>query len=499
VIPTIFVSYYILVANRFYDLKIIKQSILKFFIFDLLIAIAYYLTFALASLAGKNVLSFDSFLYGQVLLVGLYIYYYRYLFEDRRTNLHEGFYRYTLARGSREDSLRIQYLLQVFRDNLQTKYNINSLYLTVILYERAKHYIVGKKVTQEPLYENRVFINNSSEHVLELIIYDKLDGFDLSIQDVENVEKDLNELLHLIFQSILYEESINFTDVLQQKINQATETLRVQKQELQEKYQFEKDMMGIMGHELRTPMTVAKGMTELVMNKIKANTLDNAYADEKLSKIYASIIKEADLIQTMLSTAHIDNKKVNLQISEVNLFDVVDYSVTAFHKDATDKGLYLNFAQSSQQIPLIVSDSGRVQEIINNLVSNAVKYTNKGGVTVEIELTKDFVIVHVTDTGIGIPKSELKNLGRKFYRIHQHLDEKKEVVRAGGTGLGLYVVKGLLNALGGELKVKSKEGVGSTFSAYFPLKTDYHDNVFITQKPVDEHDMFEKLGLKTNQ
>jgi signal transduction histidine kinase len=331
-----------------------------------------------------------------------------------------------------------------------------------------------------------------------LVLFSKPDKKVFSSFDIETFLT-IGQILNIALErSALYEQQKNFNEILQQRIDQATLLLRRQKEKLQEKYQFERDMMGIMGHELRTPMTVAKGMTELIIAKASQEQVDPKYIQEKVQKIYASIMKEADLIQTMLSTAHIDNKKINLQISEMNLHEVIEYSVAAFKKDAEEKGLYLVYEEPAFPVPVIESDPQRVQEIVNNLVSNAVKYTNSGGITVQMELKPGEIIVHITDTGIGIPQKELNNLGRKFYRIHQHLDDKKQIVRAGGTGLGLYVVKGLLEALGGRLDVSSQYGNGSVFSAVFPLKHTFSQRTF-RAKQIDPNDMFEQLGLNTHR
>lgn len=295
---------------------------------------------------------------------------------------------------------------------------------------------------------------------------------------------------------MLYDEVQDFNLTLEYKIDKATAKLRLQKQKLQEKYQFEKDMMGIMGHELRTPMTVAKGMAELVLAKAKADNLEAGYVADKMKKIYDSIVKESGLIQTMLSTSHIDNNKLNLQISEVNLLELIEYSVLAYKKEAIAKGLDILYDEPTFHMPKIASDVNRLQEIANNLISNAVKYTKEGHVKVFIEMDDEFIRFGVEDTGIGIPKDEIQNLGKKFHRIQQHLDAEKQVVRAGGTGLGLYVVKGLLKALGGELIVESELGKGSTFIAVLPIKSKFHDNVFITKGPIDDLDMFAQLGFK---
>jgi signal transduction histidine kinase len=284
---------------------------------------------------------------------------------------------------------------------------------------------------------------------------------------------------------------------LYNKAKVALEQLEIANQELEEKYQYEKDMMGIMGHELRTPMTVAKGMSELLIAKVNKNEYDSAYFHDKIHKVHDSILKESDLIQTMLSASHVDNSKLNLQIMPVDLIEVIEYGMSAFKKDAETKGLILTFEKLTEDIPHVMSDPNRAQEIINNLISNAVKYTDKGVVKVSITNEEENVVVNVQDTGYGIPVEEMNNLGKKFYRIHQHLDQYKDIVRAGGTGLGLYVVKGVLKALGGELRVESVVDKGSTFSAVFPKSDKHQENVILTEKPVDESDMFEKMGFKS--
>lgn len=318
------------------------------------------------------------------------------------------------------------------------------------------------------------------------------------LNDVAFISRLVVDFSVALERAFLYLEVKNFAETLESKVKEATKTLRRQKKQLQEKYQFEKDMMGIMGHELRTPMTVAKGMAELVLAKAeRGNTLDNDYVKMKMEKIYDSIIKEASLIQTMLSTSHIDNNRLNLQITDVDLLTAIEYTVEAYKGDAERKGLVFNWQKPVFDVPIIKSDTGRTQEIINNLVSNAVKYTPKGSVSLTLEKDNEFLYFSVKDTGIGIPKDEIENLGKKFHRIGQHIDEEKQVVRSGGTGLGLYVVKGLLKALGGELIVESEVGKGSTFTATFPLKSAFHDNVFVTDEPVDEHDIFEQMGLSS--
>lgn len=314
--------------------------------------------------------------------------------------------------------------------------------------------------------------------------------------DIDFLQTITNDFAVYLYKLQLYQDVKGFNDVLKTKIDEATAELQHQKSQLEEKYQFEKDMMGIMGHELRTPMTVAKGMAELVLDKTKkGDSVDNEYLGEKMDKIFKSIVKESDLIQTMLSTSHIDNNKINLQLTPVDIKEIIDFNISAFKKDAEIKGLDLQ-VDIDGDIPEIINDQNRVQEVVTNLISNAIKYTNEGFVKVHLELQGEFVLFSVQDSGLGIPKQEIQNIGKKFYRIHQHLDEKKDVVRAGGTGLGLYVVKGLLKAMGGELLIESEENKGSKFTALFPLEVKENENVIISSVASDSNDMFQKMGFE---
>jgi len=131
------------------------------------------------------------------------------------------------------------------------------------------------------------------------------------------------------------------------------------------------------------------------------------------------------------------------------------------------------------------------------LISNAIKYTNKGGVKIKVSHNKKFVKIDISDTGIGMSEEDLKNVGKKFYRSNQYLNKEGKnvpLVRPGGSGLGLFVTFGLIKAHGGTIKVKSKLGKGSTFSFTLPLVKQMNK----AQGSVSKYngDMFEKLGLK---
>ncbi len=294
--------------------------------------------------------------------------------------------------------------------------------------------------------------------------------------------------------SMTHVKTISKLRIIQRELKE----LKSKKEEKEENRKDQNtDKLSIIGHELKTPLTVARGNMEFlydkVMNATSNTEIELDYLKKKLDKIYKSISKEIDLVQTLLSSGHVENEKMNFQFTTFNFLDVVDYSYELFYEDAVRKGLYMNFEKPADYENYIVySDQSRLTEITNNLVSNAVKYTDKGGIDILVSQDGEMIIFKVKDTGRGIPKHLLHKIGQKYYRIDQYGrgNDDINVVRSGGTGLGIYVIKNILNAIGGRLNVLSEYGVGSTFTAYIPkdvpnyIASKIHDLGFITTNPL---------------
>ena len=146
--------------------------------------------------------------------------------------------------------------------------------------------------------------------------------------------------------------------------------------------------------------------------------------------------------------------------------------------------------------PKIYADRVRVHEIIDNLLSNAVKYTEKGGIEIKLSKEGKYARVDIIDTGIGIHEKDLNNLGKKFYRSKQYITEGKDttpLVRPGGTGLGLFVTYGLIQAHDGSINVKSQLGKGTTFTFTLPLA---NGNEKEESRAIQPNNVFERLGLE---
>ncbi len=293
------------------------------------------------------------------------------------------------------------------------------------------------------------------------------------INQIEDNEKQLfstyaNQIGIALENANLYETS--------QEVQKNLETALGQ---LEEVRRHERDMIDIMGHELRTPISIARNALLMMdMSAKKDNTQSVANLSKYLEMAIDSTRREVDLIETLLSATKTEGKGFQLTLEKVNLLDVVKESLEGFQKDAEKKGLSVIYNPPTEPI-FIYADKTRVEEAADNFVSNAVKYTFKG--TIEIILSKDDQMgyLSVKDTGIGITDEDMKRLGEKFFRARQYIEEQIaahqdlksqiEIVRPGGTGLGLFVTFNLIKIMDGKVDVKSNVGEGSTFTLGLPL------------------------------
>jgi signal transduction histidine kinase len=154
----------------------------------------------------------------------------------------------------------------------------------------------------------------------------------------------------------------------------------------------------------------------------------------------------------------------------------IDPIITKLAKElsglAKTKSLELVYNQSTNPLPKVMMDSARIEEVISNLVGNAINYTQKGKVTISLRQENKEVIFSVNDTGPGIPRDALNHLFTKFFRIKGDLEAGSK-----GTGLGLYISKNIIDAHKGRIWVESEVGVGSTFSFALPIAPETNAHV----------------------
>jgi len=228
-----------------------------------------------------------------------------------------------------------------------------------------------------------------------------------------------------------------------------------------------RDFVANASHELRTPVTSIKGFAETL--------LDGAMYDHKACREFIEIInREADrlirLINELLELSKIEAKEVKLSFKPMDIRMLVSESVKRMEKQFTEAELTVEVKLPKNEV-IVNIDKELIEQVLFNLMDNAIKYTPKGG-RIEIEAAdkEHDVIVWVRDTGIGIPPKDIDRIFERFYRV-----DKARSRKAGGTGLGLSIVKHIIDVHGGMVGVNSTLGKGSEF--FFTLPKDKNNSI----------------------
>lgn len=220
------------------------------------------------------------------------------------------------------------------------------------------------------------------------------------------------------------------------------------------------DFVSMAAHELRTPLAAIKGYLELISYKERNVTPET---QKYLSQASKSTVELGSLINNLLDVTRIERGTLTLNMSKVDLAANVTQAVRDTRFTAADKNITLTYAGKNEGY-FVEADPIALHEVINNLITNGVKYTNDGGrVAVSLTENADSYEVSVKDNGIGIPKAAMPNLFTKFYRVHGGLNSGST-----GTGLGLFIAKSIIERLNGTISVDSQESVGSTFRFTLP-------------------------------
>ncbi len=231
--------------------------------------------------------------------------------------------------------------------------------------------------------------------------------------------------------------------------------------ELRKLERIRRDFVANVSHEFRTPLTAIQGFAEtLVAGAIN----DPNNRDRFLAIILDHSRRLARLTEDLLRLSEMDAERLELEIRRVSVPQLVESCYETAQRRATGKGLTLSL-QLPTQFPDVAGDTRRLQEVLQNLLDNAIQYTLPGGkIVLSAEAKNDEVIFTVSDTGIGIPQSDQPRIFERFYRVDAARSRE-----AGGTGLGLAIAKHLVEAHGGRIWVESEMGVGSRFHFSVPI------------------------------
>jgi signal transduction histidine kinase len=244
-------------------------------------------------------------------------------------------------------------------------------------------------------------------------------------------------------------------------MNDRIKELEIENLSLKHELSAKSDFLSMIVHQLRTPLAATKWIFKMIMNgdlgKIsneQRNIINRGFeSNEQMIRMLAEISH----------ASHVGEWKMNYTLIPMDIKDCVENAIGSFAGEAKIKNVTLSFV-GPNHLPLIMADKEKICLVVQNLIENALKYNRPDGkVTIAAEIFKDKIVVSVTDTGIGIPLDQQKNIFTKFYRA----DNAKLADK--GTGLGLFVGKEIIEGHHGTIWFESTQNIGTTFFFSLPL------------------------------
>ena len=316
-------------------------------------------------------------------------------------------------------------------------------------------------------------LRTSEEFVGFLFVGRKLSGDIYTEADIKVLQIIANELAVGVQNAKAYNEIQQFNETLQAKVDDATKRLRHANDELKELDQAKDEFISMASHQLRTPLTTTKGYVSMVLEgDFGKPTRD---MKEPLTQALDSANRMARMVSDLLNVSRMDAGKFFIDAHDSDLSKVVPEEVNGLQTLAGSRQVALTYHQPKHKIPTINLDEDKMRQVIMNLIDNSIHYSNAtpglGKTDVYLELEKKEVVFKVVDNGIGVPKAVQPKLFGKFFRAGN-----AQKTRPDGTGLGLYLVKRVVEDHGGKIIFESTEGKGSTFGFRMPLQTVIHND-----------------------
>jgi signal transduction histidine kinase/DNA-binding response OmpR family regulator/HAMP domain-containing protein len=311
----------------------------------------------------------------------------------------------------------------------------------------------------------------------------KVEGRVLGVLSVDNVRTDrqlttadqrllttlANQMAIAITNALAYRQIAQLNIGLEEKVQERTEALRLQQEQLQEvnrqleiANRHKSEFLANMSHELRTPLNAVIGFSEVLLERMFGEL--NAKQAEYLDDILSSGKYLLSLINDILDLAKVEAGKLEMDLGVFDLKQLLEGSLVMVRERALGHGITLEL-EIANDIASLVGDERKVKQILFNLLSNAVKFTpDKGKVGIKTRKVGAVVQIAVWDTGVGIGPDDQQRIFEEFYQVGKGLTEKTE-----GTGLGLTLTKKFVELHGGTIWVDSVPGQGSTFTFTLPI------------------------------
>lgn len=298
-----------------------------------------------------------------------------------------------------------------------------------------------------------------------LLLGPKLDHKAYTTKDIKVLNAIAPKIGYAIQNALSYEAIMTKNQQLLEHIKQANDKLRRANRTLKHDDKLKDEFVFIATHELKNPVTAIRGYLSLIKEgnygKIPPK-LTSA-----ISQLDDSTNQLITLLNNLLQIARTEAERLEIKTKPVAICDVIDTVSQDLQPLINQKSLKIIHTCPNSAIK-VMADPDRLQEIINNLISNAIKYSLQGDIIITHEISHDKLITHIKDHGVGIAKKDQPKIFTRFFRV-----EEEAAKGIPGTGLGLFLVKQMLEKMGGKISFTSKLGSGSTFSVTLPLARTY--------------------------
>jgi signal transduction histidine kinase len=222
------------------------------------------------------------------------------------------------------------------------------------------------------------------------------------------------------------------------------------------------EFISMASHELRTPVTVIRGYAQMMLED--AEKLSKDENKEYLSIINISSERLNNLIEDLLNVSRIEQGRLKMDLKEIDVWPTIEETVKELKIQANKKGLSLSCQIDEKAKSIISADKDRFKQVLINILGNSIKYTPSGSVEIKVLNRDKNLVLIIKDTGIGMTSKEREHLFEKFYRI-----KNQKTAEIGGTGLGLWITRQIIELMKGAIMIDSMENVGTQVTLEFPL------------------------------
>ena len=297
-----------------------------------------------------------------------------------------------------------------------------------------------------------------------IVLGNKVSGDPYSEQDIELLTNLSNQASIALQNARLYSEVKGFSKTLEREVEKRTKELKDAYEELKKLDKAKSEFISIASHQLRTPLTAIKGYISMMREKIYGKPPEKM--ERPLENIYTSNERLIKLVNDLLNVSRIEAGRMEMKLEKSSLEEIITSVVEELKNVAKEKNIYLGWEKPKKPLPKISVDRDKIRQAITNVIDNAIRYTEKGGVTIKCKMQNAKCKIEVSDTGVGLTKYELSKMFESFSRGAAGTRLYTE-----GVGLGLYVAKRFVEMHKGKIWAESRgKNKGSTFFIELPVK-----------------------------